>query len=373
MKVLFYTNVPSPYRVDFFNELGKYCDLTVLFELDSSTERNEEWKKFKFENFKGIILKGIRLKTDMAFCPNIIKYLNKRKYDRIIISVLASPTAFVAVSVMKMKKIPYIFEGDGGFPQNSKGMKAFLKRYIISNADKCFSTSKTFDEYCKQFGAKEDNIRRYIFTSLKASDILNNCLLKEEKNVLREELGIKEQTIILSVGRFTYGNGYGKGFDLLIKSCAGKREDAGIYIIGGTETEKYEELQEEYGVENVHYLDYMNFQMLKKYFQLADIFVLFTRGDVWGLVINEAMSQGLPVISTDRCGAALELVENGVNGYIVKSENVEEINTAFEKMLKSEDIYEAMGKASLEKIRKYTIENMAKEHLELLTEDTKNV
>ena len=36
MKVLFLANVPSPYRVDFFNELGKYCDLTVLFEKATS-------------------------------------------------------------------------------------------------------------------------------------------------------------------------------------------------------------------------------------------------------------------------------------------------------------------------------------------------
>ena len=43
MKVLFYSNIPSPYRVDFYNELGKKCDLSVLFELQDSTERDENW------------------------------------------------------------------------------------------------------------------------------------------------------------------------------------------------------------------------------------------------------------------------------------------------------------------------------------------
>ena len=43
MKVLFLTNIPSPYRVDFFNQLGKYCELTVLYELGYATNRDKNW------------------------------------------------------------------------------------------------------------------------------------------------------------------------------------------------------------------------------------------------------------------------------------------------------------------------------------------
>ena len=64
MKVLFLTNIPSPYRVDFFNEIGKYCDLTVLFEKGFSNERDTSWKNYSFDNFKGIFLKGKSIKTD---------------------------------------------------------------------------------------------------------------------------------------------------------------------------------------------------------------------------------------------------------------------------------------------------------------------
>ena len=46
MKILWLTNIPSPYRVKFFNELGTKCDLTVVFEKRSSSERDESWKKF---------------------------------------------------------------------------------------------------------------------------------------------------------------------------------------------------------------------------------------------------------------------------------------------------------------------------------------
>ena len=43
LKVLFLTNVPSPYRVDFFNALGELCELTVLFETKTAKSRNEAW------------------------------------------------------------------------------------------------------------------------------------------------------------------------------------------------------------------------------------------------------------------------------------------------------------------------------------------
>ena len=89
--------------------------------------------------------------------------------------------------------------------------------------------------------------------------------------------------------------------------------------------------------------------------------MLPTREDIWGLVINEAMAYGLPVITTDRCVAGLDLVENDVNGYIVPVEDdaalAEKINTLFTKD------FLAMGEVSRQKIRAYTLEEMARCHL----------
>ena len=60
MKVLFFTNIPSPYRVDFFNELGKYCELTVLYERRDADDRDKNWCNNEENNlnFKPIYLKG---------------------------------------------------------------------------------------------------------------------------------------------------------------------------------------------------------------------------------------------------------------------------------------------------------------------------
>lgn len=104
MKVLYITNIPSPYKVDYYNELGKYCELTALFEAETSTERSEEWKKYRFETFDGIILKGKRVSVDTAFCPEIVKYLQKGRYDIVVLTVLASPTALLAVHTLRRRK-----------------------------------------------------------------------------------------------------------------------------------------------------------------------------------------------------------------------------------------------------------------------------
>ena len=367
MKVLFYTNIPSPYRVDFFNELGKQCELTVLFELGDSTERDEEWKKYRFQNFKGIILNGIRLSTDTAFCPQIVKYLKRNTYDMVVVSVLASPTAILATSIMKLKKIPYCYEGDGGFVGSTSGIKAWIKRYIISSAELCLSTSKPFDEYCVAYGAKSEKVYRYPFSSVKEKELLQRPITSQEKMIIKNELGIKEDKMIISVGQVVHR----KGFDLFIEACKDLDPDVGIYIIGGQPTEEYLRLKEKYGLHNLYFLNFMNKKELNRYYQAADLFALFTRYDIWGLVINEAMANALPVISTDKCVAAIELIDNAQNGYVVESENLEEMKLRIEEIILDDRLRAIMADNSLKKIREYTIENMAVVHMRIFENERK--
>ena len=95
--------------------------------------------------------------------------------------------------------------------------------------------------------------------------------------------------------------------------------------MGGNPTEEYLQMRKMWNLNNVHFLPFMEKNELEAYYQATDIFVLFTREDIWGLVINEAMANGLPVISTDKCIAAMELVKRDINGIIVPSENLEEM------------------------------------------------
>ena len=366
MKVLYMVNVPAPYMVDYFNELGKYCDLTVIFEKSTSTERDKSWEDYNFVNFKGIILSGISTAVDMAFCPQVIKYLKRDQYDFIFSSAMATPTGILAIMYMTFRKIPFYLESEGGFAKSGRGIKENLKKFIMRGAKGYFSTTPIGDEYFIQYGAEPNKIYKYPFTSLYQKDILTQPLSACEKRQLREKLNMREQKVIISVGQFIYR----KGFDLLIEASQKLNDEVGIYIVGGMPTEEYLEMQEKLNAQNVHFVGFKRKDELAEYYMASDLFVLPTREDIWGLVINEAMSYGLPVITTDRCIAGMELVDDS-NGRIIPSGKVDELAGAIIKLLECEDLHK-MGRKSLDKIEWYTFESMAKVHMDFFKKEKIN-
>ena len=357
-KILFYTNIPSPYRVNFFNELGKFCELTVLFETAYSSERDEEWKKYNFSNFTGIVMNGRRMTTDSAFCPEITKYLKKGVYDEIIVSVLSSLTALTAAFYLKSHHIPYIYEGDGGFVHPDNKLKYLIKKYIISNAKCVFSTCKAFDEYCINYKASPDRIVRYPLSSIYEKDIIDKPLDKEEKNELRSKLSISEEKVIVSVGQMIPR----KGFDILLEAAKVLDESWGIYLIGGKPTADILAAIEDKKLSNVHFVDFMNYEELSKYYRAADVFVLPTREDIWGLVVNEAMANGLPVITTTRCNAGLEMVEDGVNGRLYDPEDIEGLKEILLTHSVNEEKLSEMAQKALDKSHDFSLDRMVEVH-----------
>lgn len=364
MRVLWITNVPSPYRVDFFNELGKSCDLTVVFEKRTSDERDKSWLDYKFENFNGIFLNGKSINTDTAICPGVVKYVKDKGYDHIVVTNISSPTGIIAIAYMRANHIPYWIEGDGGFAKADRGIKHKLKTFMITGAKGYFSTSKSHDEYYLSYGADPQRIHRYPFTSIKKEDILKADLLTDsDKKTLRKQLKMNEPNIILSVGRFSYEKGYGKGFDLLMETAEMLGKDYGVYIVGDEPTDEFKGWKDEHNLLNVHFVPFLRKNELAKYYAAADCMVLLTRGESWGLVINEAMVYGLPIITTPQCVAGTELVEDGVNGFIVSINDIDDITNKIKRSMKPE--YKSLlGQASYEKIKDFTIEKMAQTHIE---------
>lgn len=360
LKVLFLVNVPSPYRVAFFNELGKICDLTVLFERKSSSERNEDWHDYEFVNFKGIYLKGLKYKADKGINIDVIKYIDGKFYDHIIIGGYSTPTGMFAITYLNYKKIPFILNVDGGMKNIKESkVKRLIKRYFISSAYGWLSTGEISSTYLEYYGAKKDKIFIYPFTTLYKKDIISDIIGVEEKVELRNKLNLVGNNVVISVGRFIES----KGFDILIKAWKNVSEDSSLYIIGGSPSEEYVNIVRSLNIKNVYFLEFMAKEELKEYYKASDLFVLPTRGDVWGLVINEAMSCGLPVITTDRCVAGMELIEDYENGFIIEVDNIEMLSNRINKILNNKELINTMSRNNLVKIEKYTIENMAAETL----------
>jgi len=359
-RVLFLTNYPSPYRVHFFDELGKYMDVTVLYSdrVEDIKHRNAAWFEEGEHGFQTVRLTP-KLRVGRRYlCFDVLPWL-KKKYETIVICGYSSPTAILAMAYLRLRRIPFYMEVDGGLIRQDSRLKHFVKKSLVCMANQWLSTGLHTTKYLVHYGAKEEKVTHYPFSSLYERDILEEPVSPEEKKNLRQELEITEEHIILAIGQMIHR----KGFDVLLQAAKDVDPDTGIYIVGGEATEEYLRLREELGLNNVHFLGFQKKDRLAKFYKAADLFVLPTREDIWGLVINEALAYGLPTITTDRCVAGLELIEDGVNGYVVPVEDAKALAEKIKVVLASD--LEKMGKASLEKIRPYTLENMAKTHAEV--------
>ena len=348
----------------FYDELSRYLDVTVLFSdrIEDQKHRTSEWFTKGSGGFHAVQLTRCRgtLKGE-NLCTDVIDWL-KKPWDVIVMGGYSCPTVMLAMAYLRMKGIPFWMEVDGGLVRQDSALAYRIKKMLVSAASRYLSSGKATTDYLVHYGAARKAVREYPFTSLYEKDLLTRPVSEEEKKLLRQELGLEEGRIILSIGQFIHR----KGYDVLLKAAASLESDAKVYIVGGEPTEEYRQLCGELALSNVHFLGFMKKEKLVKYYQAADLFVLPTREDIWGLVINEAMAFGLPVVTTDRCVAGLELVEEGVTGYLVPAGDEKALARKLNLVLSAD--LQAMGAAALEKVRPYTIENMAKVHAEIFSE-----
>lgn len=366
-KVIFCTNLPSPYRVDFFNELGKYCNLTVLYERHSSAERNVAWKGVRAENFKEIFLELKSVDVDRSKGSALRKYIKEHQADVLIFTNYVSLATIEAIIWCRLHRRKYYIEYDGGFNKKDSFLKGLMKRFLLNGAIGHLTTADEHIAYLISIGIHPQKIFKYHFTSLKSSDLEHaKKLLSKGKQYFREKLGIMEQNVILSVGRFSYDKGYGKGYDLLMKVASVLGPNTGIYIVGDDPTQEFLYWKAKENLENVHFVGFKCKKDLSEYYCAADIFTILSRGDVWGLVVNEAMMYSLPIVSSDKCIAGLELVKDNQNGFITSLYDMDYIVSCYQQILQSSEKMMLYGINSRKIISEYTIESMASSHVSYL-------
>lgn len=364
LRVLFLTNIPAPYRVSFFNELAKSCDLTVLYERRRASDRHVEWSTTSTPQYREVYLPGFPVGADKAFSPAVLQHLNRSRYDVIVLGGYATPTGILAIGYLATRRIPFVLNADGGLVSPESHLRSLAKRTLISRATAWLSTGQTTSRYLEHYGAERDRIFIYPFSSVRAVNVVAAETTDETRRCLRAALGIDEPKSVLAVGQFIHR----KGFDVLIRAAKQLPADVGIYIVGGEPTREYVDLRDSLGLRNVHFVGFLGGAELRDYYDAADLFVLPTRRDVWGLVINEAMARGLPIVTTDQCVAGLEMVENETNGYLVPSEDVDALARAMNQILSNVGLRERFASGSREHARDYTIETMAARHLDIFDE-----
>lgn len=358
MKILFITNLPSPYRVDFFNELGKSWDLTVCYERKGASDRNEKWIGRGAENFSEIYAQGFAVGTDKSLGLGVIQAIRSNKFDLLILAGYSSPSVMLAIAYCRMLKIPFFMEHDGGFDKTDPPPLRILKRNLLCGAAGHFTTCREHKSYLQKLGIPAQKIYLYPFTSVSDHEVLRHRLTAGEKAALRQELHIPEKKVVLSVGQYIPR----KGMDVLLAAAEHLDDSVGIYIVGGKPTPEYSDFVNRRKMNNVHFLDFMEKPELFRWYSAADVFVLPTREDIWGLVINEAMANALPVITTTRCIAGQELICHGKNGFLVPANDSASLAARMSEVLSDDGKRSAMADLAWKTIQGYTIEQMSRVH-----------
>jgi glycosyltransferase involved in cell wall biosynthesis len=354
MKILYLGNIPAPYTIEFLNELSKYCEIYAIFERRKSSERDKEWSNLSYFNFEIKILRGLANRKDTAIAPQIIFSINK-SYDHILVGNPLTLTGIISILYMKIRKIKYIIISEGGIPKSGSGLKEIIKKTILRKSKIYLSGSNLGNQYFIRYGAEENLIYSYPFASMFKSEILIEPISTKNKIILREKLAIDGwQKVVLSVGRVIPT----KGFENLVK-VASRNRDTLFCVVGGIPYKKLQKLIEKLLISNVKFIDHVNKKLMISYYKAADLFFFPTLGDTYGLVINEAMSLGLPIITTDKCVSGHHLVEDGVNGFITGSEDIDRMSSCIVKILGNEDLRKKMEINNLKKIKNHNYEHMA--------------
>ena len=340
-----------PYRLPLFEKLSKDWDIRVYFCKSKVKYRlyNDDLKNW---SFKGEVLKSISL-GQITINYDLFRKLVANTYDICI----AQPNyvTFFSTLIMlihaKVYRKPFVIwsgkiEDTGAFYPLSKKILAkiypyFCKKLLYPHADAFIAYGKNAKNYLIKNRVPENKI--FIGTQVIAEDQIKRI------NISKEDLGFSKK-IILFISYF-YKR---KGGDILIKAFKKlNRKDAILIMAGaGEEEKKLKSLSE--GAENIYFPGYVSGKEKAKYYSISDIFVLPTFWDPWGLVINEAMMQELPIIVTKKAGCSKELIDG--NGFVVKAGDEEGLRTAIEKLLDDGELRRKMGIRSKEIIKKYNID-----------------
>lgn len=355
-KLLIVSDVSAPYRIEVFKRLSEAFDVTVFFNRSREQSRDPSWYVTSSKCFEFYVLNNTEALQKYEAALKMIA-----GFDAVLCYDPWAKRSRALQRLCMRKRVPYVLNADGALSINTSFIKKTVKTFYVKRAALCFAGCKRAEEYFLTYGAKKGKIVRHPFTSLSEDAILREPPTEEEKKGYKARLGIDpDANVVLAVGQFIHR----KGFDLLLKAWRKTSGRAHLFIVGGGPLEsEYEHQVCEDELKNAHILGFKTSDELALYYLAADVFVMPTREDIWGLVVNEAMSRAVPVISSDMCTAGLELIDDGVNGFIYHVYDTDKLAECINSVRADSPEYEKMRRKALLAVKEHTYENVASAHI----------
>ena len=363
VRLAFITNFCPHYRIQTFEKLARQYDVDFYFFSQGS-----EWYWLKElgtrkGDFHYEYLSGANKSTaNMAF--NLIQKMWRSPCDLYVKCIngrLALPITYV---IARLRGKPFVLWT--GVWQNLRTPFHRLifpfTRFVYRHSDAVVVYGDHVKRYLVTQGV--DEVRIFIAPHAVVNECYSRCVLPAETAALRVALELAEdERIILYVGRLESL----KGIDFLLRAFARlEMPKTSLLLAGeGKERENFATLAKALGVEKkVRFVGYIPPEDTVTLYALSYALVLPSIStsrfrEPWGLVVNEAMNQGLPVIATDAVGAAAGgLVRNGFNGFVVPERDSIRLAEALRKILEAPHLREEMRQAALESIKLWNNDRM---------------
>lgn len=370
MKIALVTNMRAPYRNLQINEFSKIRDAVFNVYYTNKKEDGRTWEIEENRQFYETDLKGYKLSKKYGYINSgLFKLI--RKNDLIILGGYEQPSYIIISVLCKIFNKPYVLLFDGiccnKIYERQNTLIRVAKSIVIHNSKAILGNGKVSKEYFTRiFGYDEDRIyNQYLSVDTnKINELYDNRA--ELKRELRKKLNINEEDrVLIFSGRLIDI----KNVENVIKALAQLNKTNLVFLItgGGPLENGLKIMAGQLGVRVIITGFIPKQEELFKHYFCGDALILPSVYDVWGLVVNEAMSAGLPVIVSKICGCSKDLVYEGENGYIIDPLDIRDIGSKINRVL-YEDDYIEMGLLSKRIIRKWNFENSRNSLVKLINQ-----
>lgn len=321
--LVFYTYLP-PWRIDIFNEMGKYFDLTIVFlNADcAGFTYNRDLLLSKLNVDAVFWKKGFNIGSK-PFRIGISRILRKYKPE-IVFTHEYSPTSIFLATLIRLRlfRFQLIVTTSDNLEMAKKvsGLKYFFRAYVLNVSKGIIVYSERVKEWYKM---------NFPYLNLEVCPNIQNpkTLLTYKKDFQPMlENYIKRfqlyKPVILYVGRLEDV----KGLNLLIQafSCSLKDSHHLVLVGEGSKKDELKALAKECLIEDsVIFTGFFDGAHLYAWYSLAQFFVLPSLYEPFGAVVNEALVFGCPVLASKHIGA-VDFIIDGKNGFVFDPENVDE-------------------------------------------------
>lgn len=358
-RVAFVTNVLAHYRVRCFEALAARLPGRIDFFLLTETMAHRRYVLAQSQNAHKFPLSVLPGKA-FGHPPYDDVHLNDPRpalngYDLVVLGGWMEPTFLLLWALAQLKRTRVAFWIESTLHDAPRDTwKEKIKRLLLRGAVGAVAMGANSAAYCEWLGLPRDKI----FITPNAADSAyfgaQAQTLMPQRERLRADLNL-QGVVILFVGRMV--DAFKNVATLLAaqRALQEKNLDAHLVLIGeGADRARYETLAREWNLHTVRFVNFMEHDALCRYYAAADIFVLPSRVEPWGFVLNEAMEFGLPLIVSNRVGAAPDLVRPNENGFLISPDDAQGLVTALETLVKDAPLRAQMGARSRAIIARHT-------------------